>query len=278
MPDSSSYSDYPRKPRCALVPDISTYPRCLQNSSYQSSCTHRHCVCSHTQSFHLLHVLWHSRTHLLRLILLPSRCVALTMYLPVDHTLSTYQTARRANVTPDHVRCYSPYSVVYCRVPRLPSTPVFQRLSPTCPAQPWPRGVYLDVITPIIVLPTPPIVQQPQRPWNHEIFHPRPGRLLAFLPVVWDYSTTRRSRDLRVLCESNYLEPETNRSRRAHFTYLSAHDVRLRESTLQLTWCVCDLPTSPARTCPIDPEHARTSRTPIYQPMCVFTTPLSIRA
>ena len=39
----------------------------------------------------------------------------------------------------------------------------------THPAEPWPRGVYLDVITLIIVLPTPPIVQPPQRtlePWD----------------------------------------------------------------------------------------------------------------
>ena len=219
------------------------------------------------------------------------------MYLPANHTVSTYLAARRANVTPDHVRCYSPHPVVYCRVPRLPSTPVFQRLSPTHPAEPWPRGVYLDVITPIIVLPTPPIVQPPQRPWNHEIFHPRPGRLLAFLPVVWDYSTSRRSRDLRVLCESNYLEPETNRTSRAHFTYLSAHDVRPREehpSNLPDVY-VTYLQVLRARAPSTQSTHARTpTHVCIYDsfvytrvtfvyyapPMCVFmcVLPLSIRA
>ena len=66
-------------------------------------------------------------------------------------------------MTPDHVRCYSHHPVVYCRVPRLLSTPGSQRSSPTHLEEPWPRGVYLDVITPIIVLPTPPIVQQTER-------------------------------------------------------------------------------------------------------------------
>ena len=172
------------------------------------------------------------------------------MYLPANHAVSTYLAAQRATVTPDHVRCYSHHPVVYCRVPRLPSTPEVQRLSPTHPSEPWPRGVYLDVITPIIVQPTPPILQPLQRLRNHEIFQPRPGRLLVFLPVVWDYSTSRQSRDLRVLCEFNYWEHETNNTSRAHFIYPRAHDVSPREEHPP-TYLMCMwLSTSPARTCP----------------------------
>ena len=199
------------------------------------------------------------------------------MYLPANHAVSTYLAAQRATVTPDHVRCYSHYPVVYCRVPRLPPTPVSQRLSPTHPSEPWPRGVYLDVITPIIVHPTPPILQPLQRLRNHEIFHPRPGRLLVFLPVVWDYSTSRQSRDLRVLCEFNYWEHETNNTSRAHFIYPRAHDVAHEKSIPQLIWCVCDyLRALRARAHQLRARaHATYS---YYRPMCVFLTIVYTRA
>ena len=105
--------------------------------------------------------------------------------------------------------CHHP--VVYCRVPWLPSTPGFQRSSPTHPVEPWPRGVYLDVITPIIVLPTPPIIQQTER---------------APFPPSDVYVT--------------------------------------------------GLQTLRARAPPTQSTHAR--HVPLLSPMCVFTTPLSIRA
>ena len=138
------------------------------------------------------------------------------MYLPANPAVSTYLAARRATVAPDHVRCYSHHPVVYlpecldCHQP-LRSNDCHQ-LTPPNPGQvesTWTSSPLL-------------LSSQLHRFFSHcrdfgthEIFHPRPSRLLVFLPVVWDYSTSRQSRDLRVLCEFNYWEHETNNTSRA---------------------------------------------------------------